>query len=70
VFILCNSIAGLLGNIAVVKSLPVDLPIYAAAVVLGAVVGTAFGIRFAVPMVLKALGLVLIIAGCKLIGVY
>jgi uncharacterized membrane protein YfcA len=29
VFILCNSIAGLLGNIAIVKSLPSDLPIYA-----------------------------------------
>ena len=27
VFILCNSIAGLLGNVAIVKSLPADLPI-------------------------------------------
>jgi uncharacterized membrane protein YfcA len=70
VFILCNSIAGLLGNVAIVKSLPADLPIYAAAVVLGAVIGTTFGIKFAVPTILRALGLVLIIAGCKLIGVY
>jgi hypothetical protein len=70
VFILCNSIAGLLGNITIVKSLPADLAIYAAAVLLGAIVGTTFGIRFAVPMILKALGLVLIIAGLKLIGVY
>lgn len=70
VFILCNSIAGLLGNVAIVKSLPADLPIYAAAVVLGAVVGTTFGIKFAVTTILKALGAVLIIAGCKLIGVY
>jgi uncharacterized membrane protein YfcA len=70
VFILCNSIAGLLGNVAIVKSLPADLPIYAAAVMLGAIIGTTFGIKFAVPMILKALGLVLIIAGCKLIGVY
>ena len=70
VFILCNSIAGLLGNVAIVKSLPADLPIYAAAVVLGAVIGTTFGIKFAVPTILKALGAVLIIAGCKLIGVY
>ena len=70
VFILCNSIAGLLGNVAIVKSLPADLPIYAVAVLLGAIIGTTFGIRFAVPMILKALGLVLIFAGLKLIGVY
>jgi uncharacterized membrane protein YfcA len=70
VFILCNSIAGLLGNVAIVKALPADLPIYAAAVLLGAMIGTTFGIRFAAPIILKALGAVLVIAGCKLIGVY
>ena len=70
VFILCNSIAGLAGNIAIVKALPPSLPIYAAAVMLGATVGTTFGIRFATPNILKALGLVLVIAGLKLIGVY
>ena len=70
VFILCNSIAGLLGNVAIVKALPADLPLYAVAVVMGAFVGTTLGIRFAVPMILKALGVVLIIAGMKLIGVY
>jgi hypothetical protein len=70
VFILCNSIAGLRGNIAIVKALPHDLPIYAVAVVLGAVIGTTMGIRFAVPMGLSALGLVLVIAGLKLVGVY
>jgi uncharacterized protein len=37
---------------------------------LGAIVGTTFGIRLASPMILKALGLVLVIAGLKLIGVY
>jgi len=37
---------------------------------LGAILGTTFGIKFAVPMILKALGIVLMIAGCKLIGVY
>jgi hypothetical protein len=52
------------------KSLPGDLPVYAAAVMLGAIVGTTFGINFAVPTILKALGLVLMIAGGKLIGVY
>jgi len=70
VFILRNSIAGLLGNIAIVKALPVDLPIYAAAVLLGAIIGTTCGIRFAALAILKALGLVLVIAGLKLIGVY
>jgi uncharacterized membrane protein YfcA len=70
VFILCNSIAGLLGNIAIVKTLPADLAIYAVAVLAGALIGTTFGIKFTVPLILKALGLVLIIAGCKLIGVY
>ena len=35
VFILCNSIAGLAGNIALVRTLPPELPIYAAAVLLG-----------------------------------
>jgi hypothetical protein len=70
VFILCNSIAGLLGNIAIVKSLPADLPLYGVAVLAGAIIGTTFGIKFAVPVILKMLGAVLIIAGCKLIGVY
>lgn len=70
VFILCNSIAGLLGNVAIVKALPPNLPIYAAAVLAGAILGTTIGIRFSVPIILKALGLVLIIAGLKLIGVY
>jgi uncharacterized protein len=70
IFILCNSIAGLLGNIAIAKALPSDLPIYAVAVLAGAIVGTSFGIKFAVPVIMKALGVVLIIAGCKLIGVY
>jgi uncharacterized protein len=70
VFILCNSIAGLLGNVAIVKSLPADLPVYAVAVLAGAIIGTTFGIKFAVPVILKALGAVLVIAGGKLIGVY
>lgn len=70
VFILCNSIAGLLGNVAIVRSLPADLWVYAIAVSAGAVLGTTLGIRWRPPMILKALGLVLIIAGLKLVGVY
>ena len=52
------------------KALPPDLPLYAVAVFVGAIVSTTFGIRFASPMILKALGLVLVIADLKLIGVY
>ena len=70
VFILCNSISGLLGNLAIAKALPPELPVFAAAVMLGAIIGTTLGIRLAAPAVLKALGLVLVIAGLKLIGVY
>jgi len=70
VFILCNSVAGLLGNIANVKALPVDLWLYAAAVLLGAFFGTTLGINWRPPMILKALGLVLLVAGLKLLGMY
>ncbi len=70
VFIFGNSVAGLLGNLATVRSLPEELPIYVAAVMLGALVGTAFGIKFATTYVQRALGLVLVVAGLKLIGVY
>jgi len=69
-FILCNSTAGLAGNLAIVKSLPSELPIYAVAVFLGAIVGTTFGTKFPAIYVQRALGLVLIVAGAKLIGVY
>ena len=70
VFILCNSVAGLLGNVAIVKSLPADLWLYAIAVTLGAIVGTSFGVRWQPSLILKALGAVLVIAGLKLIGIY
>jgi uncharacterized protein len=71
VFILCNSIAGLLGNYASLKSLPAELPLYMVAVMAGAVIGTQIGIhKYAKEHLLKALGVVLVIAGAKLIGVY
>lgn len=71
VFILCNSASGLLGNISAVQALPAELPLFAVAVLLGAVVGTYLGVsRLPPDGVLKALGLVLIVAGFKLIGVY
>ncbi len=70
VFILCNSVAGLLGNIAIVKALPPNLWVYAIGAGMGALLGTALGIQWRTPMILKALGFVLLIAGLKLIGVY
>jgi hypothetical protein len=70
VFILCNSAAGLAGNYASVQNLPDQLPLYAGAVIVGAAIGTTLGIRLATPMVLKALGIVLLVASAKLIGVY
>ena len=67
-FILCNSVFGLLGNLASVQRLPSALPIYLAAAMLGALVGTALGVkRLPGGMILKALGVVLVIAGLKLI---
>lgn len=67
-FILCNSSLGLLGNLASLQRLPPALPVYVGSVMAGALVGTAFGTkRLPTPMILKALGLVLVIAGVKLI---
>lgn len=70
VFIMCNSIAGLSGNLASVQSLPTALPLYAGSVLAGALVGTTLGIRFESQVIVKALGLVLIIAGFKLMGFF
>jgi hypothetical protein len=66
-FILANSVAGLAGNLAAVRSLPEALPVYAGAVLAGALLGTMFGIRTGAPRVLRALGAVLTIAGLKLL---
>jgi uncharacterized protein len=70
-FIWCISIAGLAGNIATVQALPAQLPMYAIAVMTGALVGTTLGTRLLTTAgILKALGFVLVIAGAKLCGVY
>lgn len=69
-FILGNSVAGLLGNVAVVRLLPAELPLYAVAVLAGGLVGTTLGIRLNAVLIQRALGVVLLIAGFKLIGVY
>lgn len=69
-FILAVSISGLLGNLSSLSALPENLPLFAAAALAGGLVGTTMGIRFQSAMVVRALGVVLIIAGAKLIGVY
>lgn len=67
-FILLNSIAGLAGNFASVRAVPAELPYLAGAVVVGAIAGTWLGIgRLPKPRLLQGLGLVLAIAGAKLI---
>jgi uncharacterized membrane protein YfcA len=67
VFILANSVSGLLGNISSISSLPPQLPLYVAAVMAGALVGTRLGIQaFSTNGIKRALGAVLLIAGLKL----
>jgi uncharacterized protein len=70
VFILVNSIAGLSGNVTSVQALPASLPLFAASVLAGALVGTTLGIRFNAAVIVKALGLVLIVAGFKLMDFF
>ena len=65
-FIFVNSLSGLLGNFASTSALPHELPIYLVAVLLGAFIGTRFGIsRFSSTSIKRALGCVLLIAGAK-----
>jgi uncharacterized protein len=67
-FIFLNSAAGLLGNFASVRALPAELPILLAAVGVGAVVGIWAGLwRLPRHRLLQALGVVLMIAGFKLL---
>src|SRR5687767_7507145 len=67
-FIFVNSLAGLAGNLASVRSLPGELPILIGAVAAGALAGTWLGVgRLPKPRLLQGLGLVLLIAGAKLI---
>jgi len=68
VFILFNSISGLLGNISSVYSVPGEIFIYIFAVLIGTLIGTHLGIKKLNQLaVKKTLGLVIIIAGLKFI---
>lgn len=67
-FILLNSIAGLAGTTFSVGSLPAALPLWAIAALIGGLIGTQLGTRtLPVPAVRYALGLVLVVAGGKMI---
>jgi uncharacterized membrane protein YfcA len=67
-FILANSVAGLLGNVASVRSLPPELPIWLVAVAAGGSIGAELGARrFGSVALRRALALVLVVAALKLI---
>lgn len=67
-FILINSLAGLAGNVAAVRDLPPELPWFVGAVAVGALLGTWLGVRrLPRDRLLQWLGLVLAIAGAKLL---
>jgi uncharacterized membrane protein YfcA len=67
-FIVFNSAAGLLGNMASVRQLPPELPILAAAVFAGALLGSWLGVsRLPRHRLLQALAVVLVIAALKLL---
>ena len=67
-FIFLNSVAGLAGNVASVQALPAELPILAMAAAAGALLGTWLGVeKLPRERLLQALGLVLALAGAKLL---
>jgi uncharacterized membrane protein YfcA len=67
-FILVNSVAALVGNLVSLRALPAPTPLWAAAAVLGGLVGTELGSRRLAPgTLLRVLGIVLLLAGLKLI---
>ncbi len=67
-FILVNSVAGLLGNFGSTRNLPSYALVLAAAAVIGGAVGSHLGSRHFRPVAIKrSLALVLLIAGAKLI---
>jgi uncharacterized membrane protein YfcA len=67
-FILVNSLAGLAGNLASVKFLPAQIPIWAITAGVGGLIGSELGSRRVAPMTMRyVLAAVLVIAGCKMI---
>jgi uncharacterized protein len=69
-FILLNSMAALAGNFTAVRQLPAELPIFVAAALAGAVLGTQIGVNWASSTTLqRLLGAVLIIASFKFLTI-
>lgn len=67
-FILVNSIAGLLGNVAGMAAIPASIWVWAVAVLAGGWIGASYGSSHApTPVLRRLLSLVLVIAGVKLI---
>jgi uncharacterized membrane protein YfcA len=67
-FIVLNSAAGLLGNLASVQKLPIELPVLVASVFAGALLGTWLGVsRLPRHRLLQGLAIVLVIAAVKLL---
>jgi len=67
-FILANSISGLAGQVTTMAKLPAQLPFWAAAALVGGIVGARLGSRTLTPQKFRlALAFVLLIAGCKMI---
>jgi uncharacterized membrane protein YfcA len=67
-FILVNSLAGLAGNPASLNHLPSHLPLWAAAVIVGGLIGAELGSRrIGTPTFRRLLGVVLLVAGVKLV---
>jgi uncharacterized membrane protein YfcA len=63
-----NSAAGLAGNPASLADLPDQLPLWAGAAVVGGLVGSELGSRrIGTPTFRRLLGLVLLVAGAKLV---
>ncbi len=68
VFILANSVSGLLGNYSSFQYLPPQLPIWLMIVAIGALIGSYFGAnKLPNPALKRALALVLVIASFKLL---
>jgi uncharacterized membrane protein YfcA len=67
-FVLANSMSGLAGNFAALQRLPPELPLWLGTVALGGIVGAELGARrLGVPALRRALAVVLLVAGLKLI---
>ena len=67
-FILFNSTAGLAGNMITLSQLPVVIPLWAGAALLGGYIGSRMGSRLLAPKILvRLLSLALVVAGVKFI---